>query len=215
MGSGRVGSTIAERLDSQGHSVAIIDQDSSAFRRLPSNFSGQRIKGVGFDQDTLNRSNIQDAYAFAAVSSDDNSNILAARIARDYFGVEHVVARIYDSQKADVYERMGIPTTGTVNWSATAILKHLLPGDSEIAYSETEADMNLVKITPSDAWIGHPIREISESIEGRIGYLLRAGRADIDLTDAVLQENDIIVLLASSSSINTAKKLLLQKPRED
>ena len=73
-------------------------------------FEGRRVTGVGFDRDTLIEAGIQDAYAFAAVSSGDNSNILAARVARETFGVEHVVARIYDPGRAEVYQRLGIPT---------------------------------------------------------------------------------------------------------
>ena len=96
MGCGRVGSTLARSLEGQDHDVAIIDQDESAFRRLGSGSEGRRVTGVGFDRDTLIDAGIQQAYAFAAVSSGDNSNILAARVARETFGVEHVVARIYD-----------------------------------------------------------------------------------------------------------------------
>ena len=123
MGCGRVGSSLALSLESQGHDVAIIDQEESAFRRLGSAFEGRRVTGVGFDRDTLHEAGIADAYAFAAVSSGDNSNILAARVARETFGVEHVVARIYDPGRAEVYQRLGIPTVATVKWTADQMMR--------------------------------------------------------------------------------------------
>ena len=95
MGCGRVGSSLALSLEAQGHSVAVVDSDESAFRRLGMGFSGRQVTGLGFDRDTLREAGIEEAQAFAAVSSGDNSNIVAARVARETFGVDNVVARIY------------------------------------------------------------------------------------------------------------------------
>ncbi|HEX5428281.1 MAG TPA: TrkA family potassium uptake protein, partial [Pedococcus sp.] len=127
MGCGRVGSLLALSLEKLGHDVAVVDQDQTAFRRLGSTFEGRRVTGIGFDRDTLGEAGIDKAYAFAAVSSGDNSNILAARVARETFGVEHVVARIYDPGRAEVYQRLGIPTVATVKWTSDQMLRRLLP----------------------------------------------------------------------------------------
>jgi trk system potassium uptake protein TrkA len=110
MGCGRVGTLIAQRLEEAGHTVAIIDQNREAFRRLGPNFQGITLTGVGFDRDILIQAGIERADAFAAVSNGDNSNILAARVARENFGVANVVARIYDPGRAEIYQRLGIPT---------------------------------------------------------------------------------------------------------
>jgi trk system potassium uptake protein len=125
MGCGRVGSALAQTLEQQGHTVAVVDQDPTAFRRLGAGFGGRRVTGVGFDQDTLREAGIEDAGAFAAVSSGDNSNIIAARVAREMFGVENVAARIYDPKRAEVYQRLGIPTVATVRWTADQMLRRL------------------------------------------------------------------------------------------
>src|SRR3954462_14477003 len=114
MGCGRVGASLADGLARIGHDVAVIDRDSTAFNRLSPEFPGERVLGMGFDRDVLLRAGIEDAAAFAAVSSGDNSNITSARVARETFGVERVVARIYDAKRAKVYERLGIPTVGAV-----------------------------------------------------------------------------------------------------
>ncbi|HWO50688.1 MAG TPA: TrkA family potassium uptake protein, partial [Ornithinibacter sp.] len=103
MGCGRVGASLARAIERVGHEVAVIDQDESSFRRLGTSFDGRTVTGVGFDRNTLRAAGIDHAYAFAAVSSGDNSNILAARVARETFGVEHVAARIYDPGRAMVY----------------------------------------------------------------------------------------------------------------
>lgn len=123
MGCGRVGSALAQTLEQQGHTVAVVDQDPTAFRRLGSGFGGRRVTGVGFDQDTLREAGIEEAGAFAAVSSGDNSNIIAARVARETFGIENVAARIYDPRRAEVYQRLGIPTVATVRWTADQMLQ--------------------------------------------------------------------------------------------
>src|SRR5690348_9904282 len=126
MGCGRVGSTIAHSLETAGVSVAVVDQDGGSFRRLGPDFRGRQVTGVGFDRDTLIEAGIEEADAFAAVSSGDNSNIISARVARETFGVQKVIARIYDSKRAEVYERLGIPTVATVPWTASRLLKAVL-----------------------------------------------------------------------------------------
>ena len=104
-----------------------IDRDPAAFRRLGSDFHGQQVTGMGFDRDVLLAARIMEAHAFAAVSSGDNSNIIAARVAREQFNVETVVARIYDAKRAQVYERLGIPTVATVPWTTDRLLRAIIP----------------------------------------------------------------------------------------
>src|SRR3954452_20463962 len=147
MGCGRVGSALAQTLEQQGHTVAVIDQDPSAFRRLGSHFSGRRIKGVGFDQDTLREAGIEEAGAFAAVSSGDNSNIISARVARETFGVQNVAARIYDPRRAEVYARLGIPTVATVRWTADEMLRRLLPEGTHSVWSDPTGHVVLAEVT--------------------------------------------------------------------
>ena len=133
MGCGRVGSTLAHILEDRGNTVAVIDRDPEAFRRLRPSFKGDRVTGIGFDRDVLARAGIERADGFAAVSSGDNSNIIAARVARETFGVQQVAARIYDPRRAEVYERLGIPTVATVRWTADQMLRKLLPGERRAA----------------------------------------------------------------------------------
>src|SRR3954463_4142088 len=127
MGCGRVGASLAAALERLGHEVAVIDKSQQAFRRLGSDFHGQQVVGGGVGRKVLIEAGIERAGAFAAVSSGDNSNIISARVARENFGIEHVVARIYDHKRAAVYERLGIPTVATVPWTTDRFLRSLLP----------------------------------------------------------------------------------------
>src|ERR1700753_3166668 len=143
MGCGRVGSTLALSLEQRGHSVSVIDVDQDAFRRLGADFAGDRITGIGFARDVLVDAGIERADAFAAVSSGDNSNIISARVARETFGVDRVVARIYDGKRAEVYERLGIPTVATVRWTADRMLRQLLPESNTEVWRDPTSSISI------------------------------------------------------------------------
>src|SRR5437667_7464863 len=162
MGCGRVGSTIAHSLEAAGHSVAVVDQDAGAFRRLGPDFQGRQVTGVGFDRDTLIEAGIEEADAFAAVSSGDNSNILSARVARETFGIENVVARIYDPKRAEIYQRLGIPTVATVRWTADQMLRRLLPEGSQAEWRDPSGTVILREVHVHPAWVGRPVLRIQE-----------------------------------------------------
>src|SRR5260370_19938670 len=131
MGCGRVGSTLAHILEDRDNTVAVIDRDPEAFRRLGSAFKGDRITGIGFDRVVLTHAGLERADAFPAVSSGGHSHIISARVARETFSVQRVAARIYDPRRAEVYERLGIPTVATVRWTADQMLRKLLPEGGE------------------------------------------------------------------------------------
>lgn len=176
MGCGRVGAALAQTLEQQGHTVAVIDQDPTAFRRLGAGFGGRRVTGVGFDQDTLREAGVEEAGAFAAVSSGDNSNIIAARVAREMFGIENVAARIYDPRRAEVYQRLGIPTVATVRWTADQMLRRLLPSGAEPLWRDPSGGVQLAEVHTSAAWIGRKISQLQEETGVRVAFLTRLGR---------------------------------------
>jgi trk system potassium uptake protein len=194
MGCGRVGSAIARRLEAIGHSVAVIDQDPEAFRRLGPEFGGRQVTGLGFDRQTLLDAGIDSAGAFAAVSSGDNSNIISARVARETFGVEHVVARIYDSKRAEVYERMGIPSVATVPWTVNRLLRELLSVKVSELWREPTGQVLLMRITVTEGWVGRKLSEL-ESVSGaRAAWLVRFGEAQLPTSGTVLQDGDQLVV---------------------
>ncbi len=198
MGCGRVGSLLAHSLDDLGHSVAVIDQESRAFRRLGTSFRGLTVTGVGFDRETLEAAGIERAHAFTAVSSGDNSNILSARVARETYGVERVVARIYDPRRAEIYERLGIPTVATVAWTAGQILRRVLPMGAQEEYRDPSGTMCLAEVHVGSSWIGRPITEMELATGARIAFITRYGDALLPQSNTVLQDGDLIHALYAS-----------------
>jgi trk system potassium uptake protein TrkA len=194
MGCGRVGSAIARRLEQMGHSVAVIDQDPEAFRRLGPDFSGRQVTGLGFDRQTLLDAGIDSAGAFAAVSSGDNSNIISARVARETFGVQHVVARIYDSKRAEVYERMGIPSVATVPWTVNRLMRELLSVKVSEMWREPTGQVLLMRVTVTEAWVGRKLAELESACGARAAWLVRFGEAQLPMPSTVLQDGDHLVV---------------------
>src|SRR5215475_85651 len=168
MGCGRVGSTIAKGLTTAGHSVSIVDQDAGAFRRLPNDFPAKQVVGVGFDRDTLIEAGIEQAGAFAAVSSGDNSNIISARVARETFGVRRVVARIYDPKRAEVYERLGIPTVATVPWTSARLLKSVLGEATAEVWRDPSGAAALIIVAPHEGWVGRRVAAFEDATGCRV-----------------------------------------------
>lgn len=190
MGCGRTGATLATEFEARGHTVAVIDQSGDAFRRLPASFKGQRITGIGFDRDTLVSAGVEDAFGFAAVSDGDNSNILAARVVRETYGVDNVVARIADSGRAEVYRRLGIPTVAPVPWTAQQIVSRLLPGGTDDLYADPSAGVSLRLLHLHEGWVGRPYADVQARSGARIAYLVRFGEPLLPVPGTVVQEGD-------------------------
>ncbi|GAA4403783.1 TrkA family potassium uptake protein [Ornithinibacter aureus] len=212
MGCGRVGASLARAIERAGHEVAVIDQDESSFRRLGTTFEGRTITGVGFDRDTLRAAGIENAYAFAAVSSGDNSNILAARVAREKYGVEHVVARIYDPGRAEIYQRLGIPTVATVKWTSDQMVRRLLPQGHVPEFTDPSGKVVIAEMPISDGWIGRRISEIEGATGGRTAYLTRLGDGLLPGPDTVYQEGDLLHLALLREDLATAERVLDAAP---
>jgi trk system potassium uptake protein TrkA len=212
MGCGRVGSTLARTLGRSGHDVAVIDSDASAFRRLGTSFDGQTVTGIGFDRRTLLAAGIRDAYAFAAVSSGDNSNILAARVARETFGVEHVAARIYDPQRAMVYQRLGIPTVATVRWTADQMIQRLLPQGAVPELTDPSGKIVIAEVPLAEPWIGRRMTDIEEQTGARIAYVTRLGEGALPRPDMMIQQGDLVHLAVPRDDLARVERLCDQPP---
>lgn len=213
MGCGRVGATLAQSLETNGHSVAVIDQSPDAFRRLPSSYAGKKVTGVGFDRDTLAQAGIEEAFAFAAVSDGDNSNILAARVVRETYGVENVVARIYDPHRAEIYQRLGIPTVATVRWTADQVLRRMLPIGASDDYRDPSGQIQLCQIDVHPGWIGTSILVIEQVTGARAGFVERYGSGELAIAGMVLQENDVLYMLVRVDELSRVERTMTHAPQ--
>jgi trk system potassium uptake protein len=208
VGCGRVGSELAVALESEGHTVAVIDKNRNAFRRLPERFTGRAVLGFGFDRDHLEQAGIGEAKALAAVTSGDNSNILTARIARETYEIEHVVARIYDPRRAVIYQRLGIPTVATVSWTTDQVHRRLLPDRTVSEWTDATGTLSLIERALPDAWAGRKLVELEEGDRFRLVALTRAGQAKLVLPSVVGQEGDILHLAVRTDAVEELRARL-------
>jgi trk system potassium uptake protein TrkA len=214
MGCGRVGSTLARSLEDRGHDVSVIDSNPDAFRRLGPSFEGTKVTGIGFDQTVLERAGIEKADAFAAVSSGDNSNIIAARVARETFGVQHVVARIYDPGRAEVYQRLGIVTVATVKWTADQMLRRLLPAGAEPDFRDPSGTIRVDHVPVTEAWIGERTVRLQTDSGSRIAWIDRLGEGMLPTRETVLQEGDMLHLVMREENADRVYEVFNKGPED-
>ncbi|GLZ38769.1 TrkA family potassium uptake protein [Actinokineospora sp. NBRC 105648] len=214
MGCGRVGASMAAALERLDHTVAVIDKDPQAFRRLGADFHGQQVVGTGFDRQVMIEAGVERAAAFAAVSSGDNSNIISARVARETFGVEHVVARIYDPKRAEVYERLGIPTVATVPWTTDRLLRTLLPDGVSSAWRDPTGKVAVLEVPVNEGWIGHTVKEFQATTGCRVAFVMRFGTGVLPTAKTVIQADDQVYVAALSGTVSDVTAAAAQAPEE-
>jgi trk system potassium uptake protein TrkA len=214
MGCGRVGSSLVAGLERLGHEVAVIDKDAQAFRRLGPDFRGRQVVGLGFHREVLVEAGVEQAQAFAAVSSGDNSNIIAARVARESFGVERVVARIYDEKRAAVYERLGIPTVATVPWSTDRLMRMILPDGVASAWREPSGTVAILALPVHEDWVGRSVAELEAATGSRVAFVVRFGNGVLPRGDTVVQAEDTVYVAAVSGTVSDVTTAAAAPPQE-
>jgi trk system potassium uptake protein TrkA len=174
MGCGRVGSTLAQSLESRGHTVAVIDQNGEAFRRLGADFQGLTVTGTG----------------------------------------DRVVARIYDAKRAEVYERLGIPTVATVRWTADRMLRHIVRDDMLEVWRDPTSTVSIVEVSLAAGWIGRPVRAIEDATGARVAYVMRFGKSALPTPSMALQDSDHVYMLVTDDIAGTVRKITAAPPEE-
>lgn len=216
-GCGRVGSGLAESLTADGHDVAVIDRDALSFRRLPAGFTGMTLQGLVFDRSTLLRAGIEQADAFVAVTSGDNSNVVSARTAKEQFGVGTVVARIYDPERAEIYERHGITTIATARWTADAILTHLMADDARIETTVGPGEGDVVIVSHDLPTAGGPWEVEVFARQGRwlLAAITRTGQTTIPVPRQLIQAGERVHLAVQRTSLEDAEAFLAGLPEAE
>jgi trk system potassium uptake protein TrkA len=208
MGCGRVGEQVARLMVEEGHDVTVIDYEANSLARLGPNFKGRTVKGIGFDRDVLVRAGIEQADAFAATSSSDNANIIAARIARNIFQVPRVIARLYDPRRAEIYRRLGLLTISSTNWGAERIRELLLHEELDPRLSFGSGEVCLLSIEAPPMWVGKSVRHLSVPGEVAVAAISRQGQAFIPMTGTEIQERDIVHLIILAAAMDRFKTML-------
>lgn len=213
VGCGRVGSTLARELISLGNTVAVIDRRADAFLRLGDDFAGQTIVGIGFDPDILVAAGVERASALAAVTNGDNSNIMIARVARERFKIQSVVARIYDPKRAEIYERLGIATVATVKWTAERIMRRIVTDRPSVEWADPTAELVLVERLAGDAWVGERVTRLDAGPAKVVG-LRRYGKALMADDDVLVQQGDVLYMAVLNAEVATLDSFLAKGPVE-
>ncbi|MGI8938275.1 MAG: potassium channel family protein [Iamia sp.] len=212
VGCGRVGAGLAASIEAQSHTVAVIDRRATAFRRLPEDFTGATVVGVGFDRDRLRAAGVEQAGAVAAVTNGDNSNILVARVARETFGIERVVARIYDPRRAAIYERLGIPTIATVQWTTERVLQRILPERPAVDWIDPSARVVLLERPVPPSWAGTPAVHLDVDGTTRVAAVSRLGEAQVPDAGLLLQDGDTVHVVVDGGQVDALDQRLAAPP---
>ncbi len=207
VGCGRVGSGLAVDLLKNGHSVTIIDKASTSFRRLPEGFTGEKVVGFGFDIDDLKRAGAERAFALAAVTSGDNSNILTARIARENFNIKNVVARIYDPRRAEIYQRLGIPTVATVSWTIDQVHRRLFPDTFTDEWTDATGSVRLIERMIDAKLSGVGLKDFEIPGVSKIVMVMRGKESIIPSEEMIGQEGDVLYVAVKKSGLESFMNL--------
>lgn len=209
VGCGRVGAELARVLEGRGFTVSIIDKDESAFKeRILPGFSGKQLVGVGFDRQILEEAGIREAQIFASVTRGDNTNIVSARIAKEHYNVDKVVALIYDPRRAQMYERLGISTVGTVAWATDQILARVMPTAESVEWTVGSGEVVVIGIPAPPPFIGRPIEDLRDPGKARVVALTRFGSTQIPDVKTIVQEGDFLHLAVLRSALGELEEHL-------
>ena len=208
MGCGRVGEQAARLMVGEGHQVTVIDQDANALDRLGPDFKGNKVQGVGFDRLVLESAGIERADAFAATSSSDNANIIAARIARNVFHVPHVIARLYDLRRAEIYRRLGLVTISSTTWGAERICELIMHAELDPVFTFGSGEVSLVAVEVPPQLVGRLVRDLAVPGEVMVVNITRQGKALIPLTGTDFREDDLLHLAVTAEAMKRVKSLL-------
>ena len=207
-GFGRVGQQLARVLESQGHTITIIDRNPATFAEHGEGILGRKLTGEVFDRETLLKAGIEHADAFAAVTSGDNSNIVSARIARERFGVARVVARIFDPRRAIIYEKFGIPTVSSVQWSATQLVAAVLEPDLQLEVGYGGGQVLTVRVDAPLALVGKRIGDIQYPGKFEVTVVVREGIAQIASPRTEIMKDDRLFVTVTREALSELKQLL-------
>lgn len=208
VGCGRVGSLLATTLSGEGHDVVVVDRNKAAFASLGSEFNGETVTGTGIDEDVLRRAGIEQAEACAAVTNDDNTNIMAAQVAKHVFQVPKVVARIYDPDRELTYHQLGLETVSTTK-IGVAVIRNLLAANGlrrrgTLGAGETE----MVEVAVREALSGKTVAEVEAAGVFRVAAVVREGQAAVAEPGLALQEGDLLVAAVCAKALRQVKTRL-------
>ena len=208
VGCGRVGAYTAASLARLGHDVVVVDKDPDAFRLLPAGFTGTTVVGYAFERSALEQAGISEADALVAATAGDNTNAVAARIAKEVYRVPDVVSRIYDPQRAEIYRRYGIQTFAPTAWSAGRIIEFLVSGNIEREQSYGNGEVEMIAAFVPLHLVGKPVNDLRILGEIRVGLIVRMGKGVVPVSGTALEEDDQVYVVIHQSAVEKFQKMM-------
>ncbi len=208
VGCGRVGADLANLLSLEGHQVSVVDRDETSFRRLSPGFKGEKLVGMGFDRDVLLQAGVEKADALAAVTSGDNHNIVSALVAKRFFHVPRVIARIYDEERARLYWKLGIPTVAPVTWAVKRIKDYISHSEIMEVASFGNAEVRLVQLELPLNWEGKSVKEVNIAGEIVVMAIERKGKALIAQQGTKFKKGDVLQVVVTAESVGRLEQML-------
>jgi trk system potassium uptake protein TrkA len=208
VGCGMLGSGLAKNLIRKGHTVTVIDNNPEAFELLGKDFKCETIVGVGFDRDVLEKARIRIADAIVASTESDEVNALIGRISRNIYKVPHVISRLYDPGKAEIYRTLGIQTISTTVWGILRATEMLSYSQLDTVLSIGNSNVELVRIETPALLIGKAVNELTTISEIQVVAISRENNTFIPTLGTVLQKHDVIYIAVLAASEKRLKSLL-------
>lgn len=208
VGLGRMGLGLSLNLVKKGHQVTVIDSNPEAFKELGKNFPGTKVVGIGFDRDVLSKARIDQVDAVVSCTASDEANVVIARIAKNIYRVPHVVARLYDATKADIYRRIGIQTISTTVWGIERATELLAYHQLDNVYEVGNGNINLVRIEVPSLLVGHTVNEITVIGEIQAVSISRNNKTFIPTTGTTFEAEDILYIAVTTTSTRKLKSML-------
>lgn len=205
VGCGRVGSELANILQREGHNIVIIDKDPKSFRRLGPTFNGVTLGGNGFDIELLKEAGVEKADAFCVVTNGDNTNIMAAQVAKNIFKVPKVIARVYDPKRAHIYKHLGLDViSGTALFAS--MLRDKIIESHFTGYLIETGELGVLEIPVGENLVGKKVSEVNIPDEFLVTTIVRKKGDIIPRPDTVLEKKDILMGVVKITSLSKVKK---------
>ena len=193
VGCGRVGAHLASLLSEDGHNVTIIDNVSSAFADLGRDFNGRTVKGIGFDEDVLRGAGADSCDVLAAVTSNDNANLMTAEVARRIFGVPHVITRLYEARREKTYAQLGIDFSCGTTLVAEEIFAKIQSGHGH--HIDTFGDFELARFAVSLAdGANMAVGKLEQRYDARVVVCEHNDRTFIPTRHSTLADGDVAIV---------------------
>ncbi|MFH1577489.1 MAG: TrkA family potassium uptake protein [Candidatus Omnitrophota bacterium] len=205
VGCGRVGAELAKLLSNEGHDVVVVDKDPASFNRLGGSFNGLTVVGNGFDLDLLESAGIKKAGVFCALTNGDNTNLVAAQVAKKIFSIPKVIARVYDPERAQIYQALGLDIISGTSLFAAMIRDKIIESQFS-SYLIESKDVGVLRIEIKDNLVDRKVKDINLEGELQVAAIKKIEGTIIPTPETMLEQKDVVMAIVKIDSLEKIRK---------